>query len=442
MLKAFQYYSRKHQLFKNNQRILLGVSGGIDSMVMLDLFLKAKIPVAIAHCNFKLRGDESDEEQSFIQTFAHETSTPFFTKDFETIKWAEENKLSIQMAARDLRYQWFESLRVRHEYDYIAVGHNLDDSIETFFINLIRGTGYKGLSGIKPKNNLIIRPILFASRKEISEYASIHAISYREDSSNRQTKYLRNKIRHEIIPLFRNLNEHFYDTMSENFKRWELIGKIVHDAFVNFKNQAVKIRDDVTYLDIGFLKQNPELPIMLYELLHEFNFNASQVQNILECLDAISGKKFHSPTHTLLKDREEIIIWENTPTRENAYFYIEEDSENIEAPISLSISKYHREHGFSFSKDEHIAHLDFDKLQFPLLLRKWKSGDYFKPLGMSGIKKISDFLIDQKVSLYQKENTWVITDAGKIVWIVGKRIDDRYKITAETKYILEIRYIE
>ena len=435
LLKRFLQYSHQHKLFSPSGTILLAVSGGIDSVVMTDLFFRAKISCGIAHCNFTLRGEESDAEELFVEQLARKYNMPFFVKRFDTKAFAHQHHISVQEAARMLRYAWFEELRTQHHYQFIATAHHQDDNIETFFINLVRGTGIRGLTGIKVRQGNIIRPLLFCSRKEIEEYARENQLAYREDSSNQQTKYLRNQIRHLILPVFSTLRPGFRHTMEENMKRLEEAVAIIDEILKTKKKEIIEYKDNEMHLSIEKLKSCSCPSLLLYDILKEYGFSSGIIHEVLQSADSQSGRQFFSGKYRLIKDRESFILSPLPEEEENIRHYIDEVPAEIFSPLPLSFTIVPAT-DFSIPSHNNMAALDLDKLEFPLILRKWKAGDYFVPLGMKGIKKVSDFLIDCKVPVHKKENVWTLLSGEKIVWIVNYRIDDRYKITSETKNIL------
>lgn len=438
MITLFKEYISKKNLLQPEDRILVAVSGGIDSMVMADLFIKSGYKIALAHCNFNLRGEESDDDQKFVKTYAEAKNIDFYTVSFKTKSYANERGLSIQMAARDLRYNWLKKIREENGYNYIAIGHNRDDSIETFFINLIRGTGLHGLTGIKYINENIIRPVLFASRKQIIEYASENNISYREDSSNSETKYQRNKIRHIIIPEIEKINPHFIkkmeDTMNNLHEYERYLSKIVSERC----NQIITNKKDEVIVDLN--KIDPENDkIILFEILKEYGFNPDQITSIINSINSIPGKLFFSHSHRVVKDRDRIIISENKAT-DNDVYYINDNDKEISKPIKLSFKKVELTVGFNIKKESSFGNFDYLKLKFPLELRRWKTGDRFIPLGMKNFKKLSDFFSDNKLSIADKEKVWLLLSGNEIIWIVNHRIDDRFKVTSQTKNVLFVTY--
>ena len=437
MQSDFQIFIDSNKLCNNTDRILLGISGGIDSICMFHLFKQLEFPIGIAHCNFQLRGDESEQDEIFVRNLANEYDIPFFSKRFETKEIAEDEGISIQMAARDLRYDWFEEVRNKYDYNYIAIAHNKDDVIETFLINLTRGSGIKGFTGIKSKSEKIIRPLLFASRNEIVKYLNKNNLEYREDSSNSTVKYSRNLIRHEIIPLFEKINPSFRETIIENISRLKDAETIYIDNIQKTRESVVREENQRILLNLEKLKQLYPLSNFLYEILKPFGFSSSQVTDIIESLNGISGKQFFSSTYRLIKDRTDLIIEEISSINEKHY-YIDVDTERFESPVKLYFSKFELNKDFEIIKDSQIGLFDLDIIEFPIILRKWKKGDYFMPLGMQNLKKVSDFFIDNKLSILEKENTWILESGNKIIWIIGYRIDERFKVTDITKNILKI----
>lgn len=440
MQSDFQIFIDSNKLCNNTDRILLGISGGIDSICMFHLFRQLEFPIGIAHCNFQLRGDESEQDEIFVSNLANEYDIPFFATRFETKEIAENEGISIQMAARDLRYDWFEEIRNKYDYNYIAIAHNKDDVIETFLINLTRGSGIKGFTGIKSKSGKIIRPLLFASRNVIVEYLNKNNFEYREDSSNNTIKYSRNLIRHEIIPLFEKINPNFRETIIENISRLKDTETIYIDNIQKTRESIVREENQKILLNLEKLKQLHPLSNFLYEILKPFGFSGSQVTDIIESLDGISGKQFLSSTYRLIKDRTDLIIEEISSINEK-YYYIDIDTERLESPVKLYFSKFELNKDFEIIKDSQIGLFDLDKIEFPIVLRKWKKGDYFMPLGMKNLKKVSDFFIDSKLSLSDKENAWILESENKIIWILGYRIDERFKVTDITKNILKVTSI-
>ncbi len=444
MLQSFQSHILKQKLFSQKDKILLTVSGGVDSVLMCELFYLAKINFGIAHCNFQLRGDESEGDETFVRALAKKYKVELHTIKFNTSAFAKKNKLSTQIAARQLRYDWFEKLRTEHNYHFIATAHHQDDSIETFFINIIRGTGISGLHGILPKQGNIIRPMLFTNKEQILEYVKTHKLKYREDSSNASDKYVRNKIRHQVIPLLKELNQGLETTMLNNIQHLRDVETIYKNDIENKRKAVVKKETNGYTISIASLKKLNPIATYLFEFLKPFNFNQTAVEDIIASLNGESGKQFFSETHRLIKDREFLIIEERSKKLEVRSRKIEVtiDQKKIKLDgLELNFKKLTQLSTLNVEHSNLIAQLDFDKLTFPLEIRKWKKGDVFYPLGMKGQKKISDFFIDKKLSISQKENTWLFTSAGKIVWVIGLRMDDRFKITDSTIYIYTVELL-
>lgn len=438
MVEQFIKYIHEEKLFHSSQRILLAVSGGADSMLMLHLFTNAGFPVAVAHCNFGLRGIESDGDEQFVADFCDRHNLAFFVKHFATEEFAYEEGVSIEMAARDLRYEWFNSLLDKHRYDFLATAHHQDDVIETFLINLSRGSGIKGLSGIQPKSGRIIRPMLFTNRLEILEYCKQMKIDYRTDSSNLDTIYKRNLIRQHILPLLEQVNPAFRRNALKTIGNLHETGQLFQQRMSEIKALVYSEDEQGAMIHIEKLLTLSPLKTILFELIREFGFQPEQTDDIMDSLNRESGRKFFSDSYRLVKDREYLLISPFAEKQEK-HFYLDEDCTKVSFPVHLSVEKLERTSDFRFSTHPNVVDLDLDKLVFPLILRHWQEGEYFQPLGMTGLKKLSDFFIDEKYSIPDKENAWILASGNQVVWILGKRLDDRFKITSTTKRILRIR---
>jgi tRNA(Ile)-lysidine synthase len=438
MLLKFKKYISENNLLRPGEKILLAVSGGIDSMAMTHLFLKSGIEAGIAHCNFSLRQIESDLDEEMVRQFAADNNLEFFSTRFETKKYATENKLSVQMAARELRYRWFESIRSEHGYKSVAVAHNLNDNIETLLINLIRGTGIAGLRGMKPASNNIIRPMLFASRKEIVSYCEKNRITYREDRSNADTKYLRNKIRHQIIPLLKEINPSIESALSETADILMGINEIVNDYISIIRANISEQREDCTVFKIKLL--NPFLGnrAVLFELFKPFGIAEVNPDDLTRIIRGKTGSRLITGSYVILKNRNEIIV-SPLKVKPEAIMIIYKPGHlkmisGIDSVKSLKVTR-----NFRIPQEPAKACLDADKLSFPLILRKWHPGDFFFPLGMKHKKKLSDYFTDNKYSIFDKENSLILESDGKIVCILGDRIDERFRITEDTKKVLIIK---
>ncbi|HAH23930.1 MAG TPA: tRNA lysidine(34) synthetase TilS [Prolixibacteraceae bacterium] len=438
MVEQFLKYIHQENLFHSSQRILLAVSGGADSMLMLHLFVNAGFPVAVAHCNFGLRGQESKEEEQFVVQYCDQHNLTCHIEHFNTLEFALQEGISIEMAARDLRYEWFNRLLDQHRYDYLATAHHQDDMIETLLINLSRGSGIKGLSGIQPKSRRIIRPMLFTNHTEITDYCHRLSIAYRTDSSNVETIYKRNLIRQQILPLLEKVNPAFRKNALKTIANLHETGQLFQQRMGEIKSAVYSEDEQGAMIHIEKLQQHTPLKTILFELIRPFGFQPEQIPDIIDSLARESGRKFLSNDYRLVKDREYLIIAPQAQ-KQDQLFYIEADCTKISFPIHLSIEKIERSPDFKFSLLPHVVDLDLDQLIFPLILRHWHEGEYFQPLGMKGLKKLSDFFIDEKYSIPEKENAWVLSSGNQLVWLVGKRLDDRYKITSQTKKILRLK---
>lgn len=434
LFENFEAFIRQKKLLTHNAKILLAVSGGVDSMVMMHLFHRKGMQCSVAHCNFQLRGAESDGDEQFVSAQANRLGFSIFISRFDTKSYAAENKLSIQMAARELRYAWFDKLVKVQENDKIAVAHNKDDNLETFLINLSRSSGIAGLTGIHSSSGNIIRPLLFASRETIMKYAKDQDIDFREDSSNASDKYLRNYLRHNIIPAMQKAVPHFSESVAHCMENLTEVNKIYDNTINLWTKSIVKHEKDTVTIDIAQLVSSASPQSVLFEVLKPYHFHSAVIDEILQAADAISGKQFFSSTHRLVKDRNNFIVT-HLKTSKNFVAYIEKELSELAGPVNLIINKFEKSNSFTVEKTHDTAQLDFHKLEFPLMLRHWQKGDYFVPLGMKGMKKVSDFFIDMKLSLAEKENTWLLLSGGQIAWILGKRIDNRFRITETTTHI-------
>jgi tRNA(Ile)-lysidine synthase len=436
MLDRFSKFISEKKLFDPNQKILLALSGGIDSMVLFHIFQQTGVRYGVIHCNFRLRGKDSDRDEEFVRQHVMIQGIESFFKSFDTREHARINGISIEMAARKLRYDYFEQIRSENNYDYIATAHHKDDLVETFFLNLSRKTGIKGLSGIKEKSGYIIRPLLFASREDIEKYAGNNLIEFREDYTNDETEYQRNFIRHRILPLFEELNPAFKNNLAETISNLREAEKVFLLKIKEEEEKVVSVRDRKITVNIESLLQSSFPRILLYEILTGYNFNPSVAEQVFRGLEYGSGKQYYSGTHRLIKDRNDLFIVPHS-REEKKIFYIEEGDIELFAPFDLTIEQI-EDKNFKIIRSTDVACLDLDKLEFPLLIRKWQQGDYFQPLGMTGYKKLSDFFIDEKIPVHEKDRIWLLCSGPKIVWIMGHRIDNRFKITPGTKRILKI----
>ena len=440
MLRKLVRFVEEEKLFYRDEKILVAVSGGVDSVVLLDLLCKMEVECGVAHCNFHLRDEESDGDFDFVKNLADQRGLAFYSKDFDTKKYAAENKVSIEMAARDLRYNWFEQIRNNFQYKYIAVGHHADDVAETILINLARGTGIHGLSGIKPKLGNIVRPLLPFTRKQLFEYSEDNSLNFREDSTNAETDFVRNKIRHQIMPVLEEINPAIRNTMTENVRRFREVEQIYNEVIEKNRGELILNKGKDLLISIAKLEKLKAPVSHLFEILSPFGFHHRDVKNIADAIKGISGKLFYSSTHQVLRDREFLILSEISENDKQEYSISEEVSV-LDSPFSMKLSFQDRTSSFRFPRDLKIACFDANKLKFPLKLRKWQEGDAFRPIGMKGNKKLSDFFIDQKFSIQEKENTWLLCSGSKIIWVVGHRMDDRVKIIDETTKIYRLELV-
>ncbi|AKD02163.1 tRNA lysidine(34) synthetase TilS [Pontibacter korlensis] len=437
MLQKVSGYIQSHGLCQPTDKILAAVSGGIDSVVLCEVLHQLKYDFALAHCNFGLRAEDAEADQLFIKKLAKKYNVPFFTENFNTRAFAEQEKLSTQMAARTLRYNWFEQIRQQEGYDYIATAHHSNDTTETILLHLTKGTGIAGLHGIPPKNGHIIRPMLSVTKDDIYEYVTERKLIWREDSSNQTTKYQRNKIRHEVIPVLKEINPNLEETMLHTAERVSHAESIVAAYIENLRQQSIKEEEEAVYASLTPLQNATGLPVVLHELLRPYNFSYAVVLELVEALEGISGKQFDSPTHTLVKDREQLVITRRNLSSFGSILINEGDTDAEAANTRFSI-KYVDADKYKLNTKPHVAALDADQLKFPLKLRNWQEGDWFVPLGMNGKKKISDFLIDKKVPANLKGQTLVLVSDQSIAWVVGQRLDNRFKVSDKTERVVEI----
>jgi tRNA(Ile)-lysidine synthase len=437
MYDDFKKFISENFLIKPGERVLLAISGGIDSMVMAHLFLKLGIETGIAHCNFSLRAEESDNDEKLVQQFSENHNIPFFTTRFDTKSIARKRKISVQMAARELRYEWFEEIREKFNFDSIAVAHNLNDNIETLIINLIRGTGLTGLSGMKSKNKRIIRPILFATRHSIEDYCKKEGINFREDRSNTDTKYTRNKIRHLVLPVLREINPSIETTLNETAGRFSDLNNIISEYISSLRNNITERKGMLIYLNISILKPHLHNKSILFELFKPYGITNVQLNDLLKVINGRTGARIFTESHRIIKNRKDLIISQEEVKNEPAFIVNNltqlKKAPGIESAEYLKISAE-----FQIPDDSSIACINAEKIIFPLIIRKWKPGDHFYPLGMKQKKKLSDYFIDRKLSIFDKENSFILESDGKIVWIVGDRLDNRFRITPSTEKILMI----
>ena len=431
MLTKFQHHIEQNFLQLKDKKLLLAVSGGIDSMVLLDLFYKLRFDICVVHCNFQLRGKESDGDEMLVRETCQDSYIPYFIESFDTLEFAKENKLSIQLAARKLRYDWFQEI-ISLGFDYVLTAHHLDDNVETFLINFTRGTGLEGLTGIPAQNENVIRPLLPFSREEIENYAKEYNIQWREDSSNASDKYFRNKLRHDIVPTLKELNTGFLDSFQNTLRHLQQAESLVNDASKLVYEKVVEVKENQLEIHLKPLLEFQNYKAYLYQWLKEYGFSAWN--DIYDLVEAQSGKQVFSETHVLLKDREKLILSERKSTDKSEVFIIESLDSKVNIPLKLSFSKAVN----IFETHSNCIFVDENKLKFPLTIRKWREGDYFYPSGMNGKKKLSKYFKDEKYSLLDKENQWLLCSEDQIVWVIGKRADNRFTSKETTQNNIKI----
>lgn len=429
MFSKFLTHIEKDFSFLKNSRLLVAVSGGLDSMVLLLLLKQWNVDIAVAHCNFGLRGSESDGDEAFVTLYCQNNSIPFFNKQFDT----QLPKHSTQMAARTLRYEWFESLLDKHSFDFLLTAHHADDNLETLLINLTRGAGVAGLSGIPPINNRVVRPLLPFSKKEILDFAQTNNLEWREDNSNQKLDYLRNQIRHQVVPALKNIQPQLLDQVQKSIQFLSDTNEIQQQYFDSLIQQ-ISTQDKFSIrFSIEKIKQLHPLETHLFELFSPYGFASSK--ELLKFLQAPTGKEIQSLAYRLISDRGEIVLTQLINPSSDFYEVTENE---IQHPIRLSME----EHTGSFQNTPCQVFIDKSSLQFPLLLRKKQSGDFFYPLGMMGKKKISKFFKDEKMSILAKESQWLLCSGDAVVWVVGKRLDSRFVASTDTLNPLKITYYE
>lgn len=434
MLQKLENHIQQNLSFLKDKKLLLAVSGGIDSMVLVDLFYKLKYDVAVAHCNFQLRGQESDDDEEFVKLQVEKLNLPLFIQKFDTKKFAEQKKLSIQVVARNLRYDWFYTLLVNQNFDFIITAHHLDDSIETFLINFTRGTGLEGLTGIPIQNDKIIRPLLAFSREEIVAYAKQNDIKWREDSSNSTDKYWRNKLRHDVIPVLKELNPSLLPSFQNTIDSLQQSHSLVKDASKNMYQKVVTEEEHHTEIDLTKLLKLPNHKAYLFQWLQPFGF--TDWKAVYDLIEANSGKQVFSETHILLKNRNTLLLSPKQTRENNEVFWVEKNQNEVKVPLKLRFCNV----SDISTQGTNTIFVDEDKLSFPLTIRRWEEGDVFYPFGMKGKKKLSKYFKDEKLSLIEKSKVWLLCSDNQIIWVIGKRQDERFKITKQTTKILQINF--
>lgn len=442
MVEAFRQFVNQHHLFTRDQRVLLAVSGGIDSAVMAHLFFSLDLSNGIAHCNFGLRGDDSDGDQLFAEQLATRYGCSFHTVKFETHRYALEHGLSTQMAARELRYKWFDEIRQQHGYHLIATAHHAGDDAETFFINLMRGTGIRGLQAIPLRQGFLIRPLKFATRAMIAGYATDNALAWREDSTNAQTHYLRNKIRHQLMPLIEEISPGFSEKLTGTIARLTQTTSVLEELVASRRQLMVIEEGSEVTIAVAHLQKLHPLGFWLFELLQPYGFSPATLADLERSLAEPSGQRFFSASHQASLSRNKLVVAPLSDDTHPEEFLITSPDEHPHLPIRLTWHQAEPQQLLQQPPPKTEAWFDSERLRFPLILRKWRKGDRFRPFGLRGSKKVSDYFTDQKFSPWQKANTWLLCSEGHIAWIVGSRADDRFKVTPATKQVLIVRLTE
>lgn len=433
MLEKLQLHLNTNFPFLKGKRLFLAVSGGMDSMVLLQLFHQLNYEIAVLHCNFSLRNLESDGDEEFVKYYCESKKIPLFVQKFDTKQFAEDAKLSIQVAARKLRYDWFYEQLADENFDYILTAHHLDDSLETFLINLTRGTGLEGLTGIPAQNDKIIRPFLPFSRVEIEKYIQENNLQWREDSSNASDKYFRNKVRHAIVPVLKELNPNLLSSFQNTLENLQQTQSLVEDASKLVFQIVVQEEANQLKFNLIELMKLPNYAAYLYQWLKDFGFTAWE--DIYDLVTAQSGKQVFSESHILLKDRDFLILYAKEIHSDKEEYFIPKELQEVKVPLKISFCNIND----ISNTNSNCIFVDEDFLQFPLTIRKWEEGDYFYPIGMQGKKKLSKYFKDEKMSLIDKSNQWLLCSDNQIVWVIGKRQDERFKITENTNHKLQIK---
>jgi len=434
MLQKFKEHINVNFPFLKDKKLLIAISGGVDSVVLTQLLYELNFDISLAHCNFQLREKESNLDEEFVELLAQKTSNQIFTTKFNTEKFALKNKLSTQIAARELRYNWFQEIIEKHNFDYVLTAHHADDNLETFLINLTRGSGLDGFTGIPKINGNIVRPLLAFSREEILAYAKTNTIDWREDASNATTKYIRNKIRHKILPVLKEINPNLLETFAKTLENLQESKQIIEDRVAAVSSEVIEIKSNLLEINIDKINQLSNPKAYLYQLLKAYNF--TEWNDVYNLLSTQSGKQVYSKTHRLVKDRTFLLLAERDfSTALEITFEIHEHQSKITNPIYLTLEDVFQKS----EENKQTIYIDKNLLKYPLTVRKRENGDYLYPLGMQGKKKLSKYFKDEKFSLLEKENTWLLCNAeNEIIWVIDHRQDDRLSLKNTSKNILKI----
>lgn len=443
LIDQFQNYIQEKNLFQKKDFLLVGVSGGVDSVVLCELLHRCGFQFSIAHCNFQLRGEESLRDETFVIELANRYGSPLFINRLDTEKYATENKVSIQVAARELRYQWFHQLLEENKScsngSYILTAHHLNDSIETMLMNFFKGTGIKGMKGIDSKHGRLVRPLVKFKKSTLLAFADTHQLPFVEDSSNLTDKYTRNFLRHQVMPIIEKIYPQVEDNLADNLIRFQETVLLFDETILNHKKKLTEVRGEEVFIPILKLKKEKALNTLIFELIKDYAFNTNQVNEVRKLMESETGKYIESATHKIIRNRAWLIISPKR-TEQSNYFSIDKDIRTVKftkGVLHFKLTDRLPENWQSLSPD--TIYLDADIIQYPMLLRPWQVRDYFYPLGMNGKKKkVGKFLSDSKINPVDKQNVWVLQSGLKILWVVGSRIDERFKVTPRTTQYLQI----
>jgi tRNA(Ile)-lysidine synthase len=437
MLQKLSQHINKNLSFLKEKKLLIAISGGIDSVVLTHLLSVLNFDISLAHCNFNLRGQESDLDEEFVIQLGEKLNLNLFKIHFKTEEIAKSNKQSTQVAARELRYNWFQKIIEQNSFDYVLTAHHADDNLETFLINLTRGSGLDGFTGIPEKNSNIIRPLLIFSRETILAYAKNNDIDWREDKSNASTKYIRNKIRHKILPVLKEINPSLLESFAKTNEHLKESQQIIEDRIEKIALEVISVEQNSRKINIKKISQLSNPKAYLYQLLNKYNF--TEWNDVYQLLSAQSGKQIFSRTHTLLKDREFLVLSKiDFSAALEMTFQIQKNTSEITEPIHLKFESVQEKS----IENKQTIYINKQHLVFPLQLRKWQNGDFFYPSGMAGKKKLSKYFKDEKISILEKQNIWILCNNNdEIIWVVNHRQDNRFIAKEATKDLFKITII-